>query len=49
MALPRYIEIDGRHYLWHDLMALRRAQATPAAPQPVLFLLTRRSSAGQRA
>jgi hypothetical protein len=32
MALPRFIEIDGRRYLWRDLVALRRAQATPAAP-----------------
>jgi hypothetical protein len=39
MALPRYIEIDGRRYLWRDLMALRRAQATPAEPQPALFPL----------
>ena len=29
MALPRFIEIDGRRYLWRDLVALRRAQATP--------------------
>ena len=39
MALPRYIEIDGRRYLWRDLVALRRAQATPAEPQPALFPL----------
>jgi hypothetical protein len=39
MALPRFIEIDGRRYLWRDLVALRRAQATPAEPQPVLFSL----------
>ena len=39
MALPRFIEIDGRRYLWRDLVALRRAQATPAAEQPVLFTL----------
>jgi hypothetical protein len=25
MALPRFIEIDGRRYLWRDLVALRRA------------------------
>jgi hypothetical protein len=30
MALPRFIEIDGRRYLWRDLVTLRRAQATPA-------------------
>jgi hypothetical protein len=39
MALPRFIEIDGRRYLWRDLVALRRAQATPASPQPTLFAL----------
>ena len=39
MALPRFIEIDGRRYLWRDLVALRRAQATPAEPQPTLFTL----------
>ena len=39
MALPRFIEIDGRRYLWRDLVALRRAQATPAAEQPALFPL----------
>jgi hypothetical protein len=31
MALPRFIEIDGRRYLWRDLVALRRAQTTPVA------------------
>jgi hypothetical protein len=39
MALPRFIEIDGRRHLWHDLVALRRAQATPAEQQPTLFAL----------
>jgi hypothetical protein len=39
MPLPRFIEIDGRHYLWRDLVALRRAQAKPDEPQPVLFPL----------
>jgi len=39
MALPRFIEIDGCRYLWRDLVALRRAQATPAEPQPTLFAL----------
>jgi len=39
MALPRFIEIDGRRYLWRDLVALRRAQATPAEQQPALFVL----------
>ena len=39
MTLPRFIEIDGRRYLWRDLVALRRAQATPPAEQPTLFTL----------
>jgi hypothetical protein len=39
MALPRFIEIDGRRYLWRDLVALRRAQATPPEPPPTLFPL----------
>jgi hypothetical protein len=39
MALPRFIFIDGRRYLWRDLVALRRAQATPATEQPTLFAL----------
>jgi hypothetical protein len=39
MALPRFIDIDGRRYLWRDLVALRRAQATPAPQQPTLFAL----------
>jgi hypothetical protein len=39
MPLPRFIEIEGRRYLWRDLMALRRAQAAPRAAQPVLFEL----------
>jgi hypothetical protein len=25
MALPRFIEIDGRRFLWRDLVALRCA------------------------
>ena len=29
MPLPRTIEIEGRRYLWRDLVALRRAQAQP--------------------
>jgi hypothetical protein len=37
MPLPRFIEIDGRRHLWRDLVALRRAQATPPAQLPVLF------------
>ena len=46
MALPRFIDIDGRRYLWRDLVALRRAQATPAAEryrEPNLFTALERS------
>jgi len=39
MPLPRFVEIDGRRYLWHDLVALRRTQAKPAEQQPTLFIL----------
>jgi len=39
MPLPRTIEIDGRRYLWRDLVALPRAQAQPRAEQPALFEL----------
>ncbi len=39
MPLPRFIDIDGQRYLWRDLVALRRAQATPKATQPTLFEL----------
>ena len=39
MALPRFIDIDGRRYLWRDLVALRRAQAAPPTVQPTLFAL----------
>ena len=39
MPLPRTIEIDGRRYLWRDLVARRRAQAQPRAEQPALFEL----------
>jgi hypothetical protein len=39
MALPRFIEIDGRRYLWRDLVALRRAQAPPVEQQWALFAL----------
>lgn len=39
MPLPRHIEIDGNRYLWRDLVALRRTQATPRAVQPTLFEL----------
>ncbi len=39
MARPRFIDIDGRRYLWRDLLQLYRAQRQPAAEQPALFLL----------
>lgn len=39
MSLPCFIVIEGRRYLWRDLVALRRAQATPSAQQPALFAL----------
>jgi hypothetical protein len=29
MSLPRFVEIDGRRYLWRDLVALRQSQACP--------------------
>ena len=34
MSLPRSIEIDGRRYVWRDLVALRCAHAKPLAEQP---------------
>ena len=49
MALPRFIEIDGRRYLWRDLVALRRAQATPARTAADAVSLARGSPAGRRA
>jgi hypothetical protein len=39
MTLPRFIEIGGRRYVLRELVALRRAQATPPAQQPTLFPL----------
>jgi hypothetical protein len=39
MPLPRSIDIDGRRYLWRDLVALRQAQAQLRAAQPTLFEL----------
>lgn len=37
MPLPRFIDINGRRYLWRDLVALRRTQAQPRTTQPALF------------
>jgi len=40
MRRPRFITIDGKPYLWRDILALRRAQcAEPRAAQPTLFPL----------
>ena len=39
MSLPRFIDIDGRRYLWRDLAALCQARALPRAEQPTLFEL----------
>ena len=39
MPLPRFIEIDGRRYLWRDLARLHRAQSEPRGEQPTLFPL----------
>lgn len=39
MPLPRFIEIDGRRYLWRDLVALRHTQAEPSVRQLTLFPL----------
>lgn len=36
---PRTVEIAGRRYLWRDLVALKRSQATTRAEQPALFEL----------
>ena len=41
MSVPRFIEIDGRRYLWRDLLELRREQkkAQARVQQPALFEL----------
>jgi len=41
MTRMRFIEIDGKRYLWRDLLELRRAQkkAQARAQQPPLFEL----------
>lgn len=41
MTIPRFIEIDGRRYLWRDLLQRRREQlaAIARAEQPALFAL----------
>jgi hypothetical protein len=41
MATLKFIEIDGKRYLWRDLLELRREQtkAQARAHQPALFEL----------
>ena len=41
MRVPRFIEIDGKRYLWRDLVRLRREQRAAArrGEQPALFEL----------
>jgi hypothetical protein len=41
MSVSRFIEIDGKRYLWRDLLELRREQkkSQARAKQPVLFEL----------
>ena len=41
MSATRFIEIDGRRYLWRDVLRLRREQrkALAQAQQPALFQL----------
>jgi len=41
MSAPRFIEIDGKRYLWRDLVNLRREQRAAArrGEQPALFEL----------
>jgi hypothetical protein len=41
MSAPRFIEIDGKRYLWRELLQLRREQkkAEALARQPILFEL----------
>ena len=40
MRRPRFIIIDGKPYVWRDILALRRAQcAEPKTAQPTLFPL----------
>ena len=41
MTGPKFIEIDGRRYLWRDILELRQQQrrAAAKAQQPALFEL----------
>ena len=56
MAVPKFIDIDGRRFAWRDLLQRRREQLVAAAKveQPVLFELkedrrpaSQRSAAGR--
>jgi len=53
MNAPRFIEIDGKRYLWRDVLQLRREQrkAHAGAQQPALFELREdcRPAAGRTA
>jgi hypothetical protein len=41
MASPKFIEIDGKRFVWHDILQRRREQRMAAArvEQPALFEL----------
>jgi hypothetical protein len=41
MSAPRFIDIDGKRYLWRDVLQMRREQlkARARTEQPVLFPL----------
>lgn len=39
MAKAKFIEIDGKRFLWRDLLVKRRAQAVAKSEQAVLFEL----------
>jgi hypothetical protein len=40
MPRPRFVDIDGRRYLWRDLVQIYRAQREPRQEQPTLFRCT---------
>ena len=41
MSAPKFIDIDGKRYLWRDIVQMRREQkkAHAVAQQPALFEL----------
>jgi hypothetical protein len=51
MARPAFIEIDGKPYLWRDILSRRKEQlrAHAAAQQPPLFETQARPKTGIRA